>query len=318
MGQLPFSRVTPARPFLHSGVDFAGPINVRMSKGRGNKSYKGYISLFVCMATKSIHLELISDLTSDAFIAGFKRFVARRGHVSEIWSDNGTNFVGASKELLKLVTAEQSSVALEICEWLSNNSVTWHFIPAHAPNFGGLWEAGVKAMKFHLKRVIGVSIMTYEELTTVLTQIEACLNSRPLSILPDNHSDPATLTPGHFLVGEALVIVPEQNYEHSNISTLRRWQMTQRMVQDFWRRWSKEYLVNCLQRYKWSKIIPEPEIGNIVLIKEDNLPPGRWLLGRVVAKHPGLDQITRVVTLKCGQSLLKRPTSKLCILPITQ
>ncbi|CAK1600436.1 unnamed protein product [Parnassius mnemosyne] len=183
MGQLPFSRVTPARPFLHSDVDFAGPINVRMSKGRDNKSYKGYISLFVCMATKAIHLELISDLTSDAFIAGFKRFVARRGHVSEIWSDNGTNFVGASKELLKLVTAEQSSVALEIREWLSNNSVSWHFIPAHAPNFGGLWEAGVKAMKFHLKRVIGVSTMTYEELTTVLTQIEACLNSRPLSIL---------------------------------------------------------------------------------------------------------------------------------------
>ncbi|CAK1591284.1 unnamed protein product [Parnassius mnemosyne] len=318
MGQLPFSRVTPARPFLHSGVDFAGPINVRMSKGRGNKSYKGYISLFVYMATKAIHLELINDLTSDVFIAGFKRFVARRGHVSEIWSDNGTNFVGASKELLKFVTAEQSSVALEIREWLSNNSVSWHFIPAHAPNFGGLWEAGVKAMKFHLKRVIGVSTMTYEELTTVLTQIEACLNSRPLSILPDNHSDPAPLTPGHFLVGEALVIVPERNYEHSNISTLRRWQMTQRMVQDFWRRWSKEYLVNCLQRYKWSKIIPEPEIGNIVLIKEDNLPPGRWLLGRVVAKHPGLDQITRVVTLKCGQSLLKRPTSRLCILPVTQ
>lgn len=318
MGQLPSCRVTPARPFLHSGVDFAGPINIRMSKGRGNKSYKGYLSIFVCMTTKAIHLEVISDLTAEGFIAGFKRFVARRGHVSDMWSDNGTNFVGASKELHKLVTAEQSSVALEIREWLGSNSVLWHFIPAHAPNFGGLWEAGVKATKFHLKRVIGNSTLTYEELTTVLTQIEACLNSRPLSMLPNHHDEPAALTPGHFLIGESLVIVPERNYEQGNVSSLRRWQMTQRMVQDFWRRWSNEYLVHCLQRYKWSKLTPEPKIGDVVLVKEDNLPPARWMLGRVVDRHPGSDQIARVVTLKCGQSLFKRPTSKLCILPVTE
>ncbi|XP_048477681.1 uncharacterized protein LOC119694152 [Plutella xylostella] len=316
MGQLPESRVTPSRPFLHSGVDFAGPINVRMSKGRGNKSYKGYICVFICMATKAIHLEAISDLTAEGFIAGFKRLVARRGHVSDVWSDNGTNFVGASRELHKLVSAENSSVAVEIQEWLSDNSVTWHFIPPHAPNFGGLWEAGVKSTKFHLRRVIGDSTLTYEELATTLAQIEACLNSRPLSILSDDHQDPTPLTPGHFLVGEPLVIVPERNYELCNIASLKRWQLTQRMVQNFWRRWSNEYLVYCMQRYKWSKVIPEPKLGDIVLIKEDNLPPARWLLGRVVAKHPGSDQLTRVVTLKCNGSLIKRPTSKLCILPI--
>lgn len=318
MGQLPSSRVTPAKPFLHSGVDFAGPINIRISKGRGNKSYKGYICLFVCMATKAIHLEAISDLTAEGFIAGFKRLVARRGHVSDVWSDNGTNFVGASKELAKLVAAEQSSVAAEIREWLNANSVSWHFIPPHAPNFGGLWEAGVKSTKFHLKRIIGNSTLTYEEMSTTLTQVEACLNSRPLSMLPSDHNDPTPLTPGHFLIGEPLVIVPERNYEQSNISNLRRWQVTQRMVQDFWRKWSNEYLVHCLQRYKWSKIIPEPNIGDVVLIKEDNLPPARWLLGKVVKKHPGLDNVTRVVTLKCNRSVIKRPTNKLCILPVTQ
>ena len=80
MGNLPEARVRPSRPFLISGVDFAGPILCRMSKGRGAKAYKSYICLFVCMATKAIHLELVSDMTSQAFIAAFKRFVARRGH----------------------------------------------------------------------------------------------------------------------------------------------------------------------------------------------------------------------------------------------
>lgn len=318
MGQLPTSRVTPARPFLNSGVDFAGPISMRTSKGRGHQAYKGYICVFVCMVTKAIHLEAVSDLTSQGFIAGFKRFVSRRGFVSNIWSDNGTNFVGAAKELRHLVAAEQSSVAVEIREWLGNNSTSWHFIPPHSPNFGGLWEAGVKSTKFHLRRVIGNSTLTFEEMSTLLSQIEACLNSRPLSMLPDNSMDPVPLTPGHFLIGEPLIAVPERNYESSNISNLRRWQVTQRMLQDFWRRWSNEYLVHLLQRYKWTKNVPEPGIGDVVLVKEDNLPPARWLLGKVVEKHPGLDKVTRVVTLKCNGSLIKRPISKLCILPIAK
>lgn len=316
MGQLPSCRVTPARAFMKSGVDFAGPISIRMSKGRGNKSYKGYICLFVCMVTRAIHLEVISDLTSEGFIAGFKRFVARRGHCREIWSDNGTNFVGASKELHSLVAIEKSSVALEIRSWLNDNSVTWHFIPPHAPNFGGLWEAGVKSTKFHLKRVIGDSTLTFEEMTTLLTQIEACLNSRPISQLPTDHSDPSPLTPGHFLIGEPLITVPDQDFVDVNIGSLRRWQVTQRMLQDFWRRWSDEYLVNLLHRYKWAKHTPEPVVGDIVLVKEDNLPPARWLMGQVIEKHPGLDGITRVVSLKCNGSIIKRPTSKLCILPV--
>ncbi|XP_063830967.1 uncharacterized protein LOC135080214 [Ostrinia nubilalis] len=148
MGSLPSVRCTPARPFLHSGLDYAGPINIRTSKGRGHRSYKGYISLFVCMSTRAIHLELVSDMTSQAFLAAFKRFTARRGHCTDIWSDNGTTFVGASKELQQL-----SSIQEHIVQNLEMNGTTWHFIPPHAPNFGGIWEAGVKSTKFHLKRM---------------------------------------------------------------------------------------------------------------------------------------------------------------------
>ena len=318
MGQLPSARVTPIRAFYRSGVDYAGPIQIRTSKGRGHRAYKGYICLFVCMATRAVHLEAVSDLTSQGFIAAFKRFVARRGHCADLFSDNGTNFVGAARELRSLFTQETSTLTMEIAKCLANNGTTWHFIPPHAPHFGGLWEAGIKSTKHHLRRVIGTATLTFEEISTLLYQIEACLNSRPLSQIGTNSQDPTPLTPGHFLIGEPLLLVPENNYETSSISSLKRWQLTQKMLQQFWRRWSSEYLSQFLHRYKWANKTPEPEIGDLVLVKEDGLPPAKWLLGRITSKHPGLDNITRVVTLNCKGVTFKRPVHKLCILPVAQ
>lgn len=315
MGRLPKCRVTPSKPFLHTGVDYAGPIQIRTSKGRGHKSYKGYICLFICMATRAVHLEAVSDLTSQGFLAAFKRFVARRGHCGQLWSDNGTNFVGAAKELKTLFNKEFTAVSIEIASILANNGTEWRFIPPHAPNFGGLWEAGIKSTKHHLKRVIGESTLTFEEMSTVLSQIEACLNSRPLCAASSEPDDPTPLTPGHFLVGEAPVLTPDDNYEQFQMSNLRRWQMTQRMVQCFWRRWSQEYLTMLSQRYKWTFRTREPKIGDVVLVKEDNLPPAKWCYGRVVDIHPGADDVVRVVSLKCKDTIIKRPISKLCLLP---
>jgi hypothetical protein len=155
-------------------------------------------------------------------------------------------------------------------------------------------------------------------MSTLLSQIEACLNSRPLSVLSSDPAEAVPLTPGHFLVGEPLVTVPEANYEGTNISTLKRWQITQEMLQNFWRRWSNEYLTHLMQRYKWAFKTPEPEVGDIVLVKEDDLPPSKWLFGRILIKHAGSDGLTRVVSLKYKNSVVKRPTSKLCVLPINE
>ncbi|CAK1594262.1 unnamed protein product [Parnassius mnemosyne] len=312
MGSLPAVRCTPARAFLHSGVDYAGPINIRTTKGRGHHSHKGYICLFICMSTRAIHLEAVNDMSTQAFLAAFRRFVARRGHCTQIWSDNGTTFVGASRELEQLKTNKEG-----LATYLESHGTEWHFIPPHAPNFGGLWEAGVKSTKLHLKRVIGESTLTFEEMSTLLSQIEACLNSRPITVDSSDPSDPLPLTPGHFLIGGPLIAVPEFNdYLESNISSLKRWQFIQQMLQHFWRRWSQEYLSNLMNRYKWSSREPEPNIGDVVLVKEDNLPPSRWLMGRIVEKHPGIDNVTRVVTIRTKSSFIKRPTSKLCVLPV--
>ncbi|KAJ0169355.1 hypothetical protein K1T71_015239 [Dendrolimus kikuchii] len=264
MGQLPAVRVTPARPFKSSGVDYAGPINIRTTKGRGHHAYKGYICLFVCMVSKAVHIELVSDLTSQGFLTAFKRFVARRGPCTDLWRVNGTNFVGAARELKILLTSENSTLQEELSKALATNGTFWHFIPPHSPNFGGLWEAGIKSIKFHLKRVIGDATLTYEELSTVLTQIEACLNSRPLARLDTESDAIEALTPGHFLVGEPLVTAPDYNFEASNLSCLRRWQLTQIMMQNFWKRWSQEYLTKFLHRYKWAYQHREPGIGDIL------------------------------------------------------
>lgn len=314
MGDLPKQRITPARPFLNSGVDFAGPYQTLMSRGRGVRLNKSYIAIFVCMATRAIHLELVSDLTSEAFIGAYRRFVSRRGKCAHLWSDQGRNFVGASKALAEAFIEAKLDWDGEISKKLAEDGTQWHFIPCYSPNFGGLWEAGVKALKHHLKRTLD-SHLTFEEMSTLLCQIEACLNSRPYNnITEDDYQTP--LTPGHFLIGESTVTVPSPTFTADKIGHLSRWQHLQKLLNDFWRRWQQEYISKLQQRRKWAKREEDLEVGQIVLIKNEALPPGKWLMGRVIKKHPGTDGLTRVYSVKSGDSIVKRSVSKLCYFPV--
>ncbi|CAK1602112.1 unnamed protein product [Parnassius mnemosyne] len=316
MGDLPQVRVTPSRAFLYSGVDFAGPLQVLTSKGRGAKTHKAYISIFICMVTKAIHLELVGDMTSEAFIGAFRRFVARRGKCIHLYSDQGRNFVGANKELTQAWKEACAEFTGHVAARLVSEGTQWHFIPAYSPNFGGLWEAGVKSIKHHLKRILSTNL-TFEEMTTLLCQIEACLNSRPLCPVDESDTDQIEpLTPGHFLIGEAPITIPSPSLKEVKVHYLTRWQHTQKLLHDFWSRWQSEYLSRLQQRPKWLKQRKELERGDIVLIKSDNLPPGKWALGRVTDKHPGPDGVTRVYSVKSGDSVVKRTVTKLCLLPI--
>nr|XP_033325360.1 uncharacterized protein LOC117219916 [Megalopta genalis] len=190
-------------------------------------------------------------------------------------------------------------------------------IPPRAPHFGGLWERGVRSVKRHLRRVIGEQRLTFEEMCTILAQIEACLNSRPLHPLSSDPSDLNPLTPGHFLVGEALTTLPHADLTDIRQNRLNRFQLLQQTVQHFWRRWQRDYLHNLQQRHKWKQGHGNPlKVGDMALIKEDNLPPLKWALGRVVELHPGQDGICRVFTIRTTRGMLKRPASKICMLPI--
>ncbi|XP_037906171.1 uncharacterized protein LOC119648480 [Hermetia illucens] len=308
MGILPQERVRPGKPFARTGIDYAGPITIKWSNGRGTKTTKAYIVVFVCLSTKAVHLELASDLTAKTRIVAIRRFIARRGMCHTLISDNGTNFVGADKLLRetarKMIEEAQGKLAV--------NNIDWKFIPPGSPHFGGIWEAAVKSMKRHLIKTIGAHLLNVEEMFTLLAQIEACMNSRPLTPLSIDPHDLTALTPGHSLTGEHLFELPDGNTE-DNVT--KKWQLVQRLKQQFWHRWSLEYLTQLQQRAKWFSENRKINVDDLVLIKCENQPSGRWPLGRIVAVHPGNDGLTRVVTLKTENNIIKRPISKICPLP---
>jgi hypothetical protein len=192
MGELPSTRVRHARPFLTTGIDYAGPVSLRLGPPRSKTVTKGYIAIFVCFVTKAVHIEVVTSLTTEAFIVALRRFIARSGKQKTITSDNGTNFQGAANQLHKVYKMLHSSSEIaRVQDFLVKEGCDWKFIPPHTPHFGGLWEAVVKSMKYHLRRTLGSHIATYEELCTLLAEIEACLNSRPLCTLS---SDPILQT----------------------------------------------------------------------------------------------------------------------------
>ncbi|XP_050294291.1 uncharacterized protein LOC126734638 [Anthonomus grandis grandis] len=279
MGNLPKTRITPSRPFSVSGVDYAGPFSLRDRTGRNFRTNKAYIAFFVCFATKAIHLELVSDLTSECFLAALYRFMSRRGKCIQIYSDQGTTFVGALNELNAFLKEHSSTIS----DKLANQGKQWNFIPPRAPHFGGLWESSVKSVKYHLKRVVGSLSLTFEDFSTIITQIKACLNSRPLCPLSDNPNDPNPLTPAHFLIGEPLTTCPQVDLLGVAENRLSKYQHRQQMVQHFWSRWGQGMHCRTPDTYEMEAELPAaPETrrscahhgGWITTIKMANWPSG--------------------------------------------
>ncbi|KAF0754054.1 Uncharacterized protein FWK35_00018225 [Aphis craccivora] len=284
------------------GIDFAGPLTIRELKLRKARECKVYISVFICMTVKAVHLEIVTDLSTSAFLAALDRFVARRGLPSDIYSDCGTNFVGASKQLRQYFSETKTRDQLS-----SRIPCSWHFNPPSAPHFGGIWEAAVKSMKRLLVRVVGAHTLTYEELNTVICRIESVLNSRPLTPLSSDPGELESLTPGHFLVGQPLLCVPEPNVLDTPDRLTSRWKLLHQCHQAFWKRWSSEYLNNLQLRSKWTSIDTPLKVGDLVLIKDNLTTPLGWRLGRIIELLPGRDEVVRVVKLMTRQeSVLTR------------
>ncbi|XP_062538652.1 uncharacterized protein LOC134206926 [Armigeres subalbatus] len=314
MGELPAERVTVARPFSRTGIDYFGPLYVR--PGPRRTAIKAYGAIFVCMATKAVHIELVSDLSTDRFIQALRRFVARRGKCAEIFSDNGTNFVGARnrlEELLRLLKDKNHKQGVN--NYCLEEGIRWHFSPPSGPHFGGLWEAAVRSTKYHLQRVVGDVPVSIEDMITLLIQVEGCLNSRPLTALSTDPNDLEPLTPAHFLIGASLHSLPELDVSTTPVNRLTQKEVVQRKLQDFWNRWRREYLSQLQGRIKRWRPPVDVKVGKMVVICDNNVPPMHWKLGRIEKTHPGTDGIVRVVTLRTASGSLKRPVEKVCFLP---
>ena len=313
MGDLPEFRVQANNPFEHVGVDFAGPFQIKIGSRRNSPIGKAYIAVFICCTIKAVHLEVTSDLSSETFIAALDRFLSRRGNVKHIYSDNGTTFVGTNNSISNLNRIVQMD---KTQSFLLNNDITWHFIPPRSAHFGGLWEAMVKSVKYHLKRINKEMVFSFEELVTLTTSIEGVLNSRPITPLSDDPNDPTPLTPGLLLNGAVPTNIIKQDFTTTPDNRLTRWQMISKLLQNFWIRWKKDYLCTLQQRTKWQKSKPNIKLNTIVLIVDENLPPTRWMMGRVIETHPGDDQRIRVVSIRTKNGIFKRAITKICPLPI--
>lgn len=296
MGQLPKARVTVSRPFNHVGIDFAGPFSCKCVAHRSVRFYKIYIAFYVCFVTRAVHLEIVSSLSTEAFLASLQRFVARRGIPSNIYSDNATNFVGANN-LLNLASSS------DLKKYAYEKSIKWHFIPPRAPHHGGLWEAAVKSAKHHLIRVTNGQVLNFEEYATVFSTIESILNSRPLCYRQTSNSVPELLTPGHFLVGSCLLTIdaPEA-ISSKTVSLSRRYELMQSQINSFWKSWSADYLNELKLRAKWQKLETNLKPQDVVLIKEPNLKPSQWMMGVIETTFSDNQGVVRTATVRTNHS----------------
>lgn len=317
MADLPRSRVeTAPKAFSHTGCDYAGPLQITSVRGRGQRPRKAYICLFTCMTTRAIHLEVASDLSTASFLLAFKRFLSRRGPVECLYTDNGTNFIGARsylRELYQFLAKEYQP------QWegeLAEHRITLKNIPCRAPHFGGCWESEVKNVKTHLFKVIGHQILTFDELNTVLAQVEALLNSRPLYSLSSDPSEPSALTPAHFLHTKPLVFLPSREINETRLHLISRYELTDKLVQSFWKRWRQEYLHTLQSRQKWNTPSNPIKLGTVVVSMEDNVMPLHWPLGLITEIFPDRHGVVRVASVKTKSGILQsRPIVKLCPLP---
>ncbi|XP_074649826.1 uncharacterized protein LOC141904997 [Tubulanus polymorphus] len=276
MGQLPAERLIDVPPFTNVGVDFAGPLYVV----NGNEEQKSYILLFTCMSTRAVHLELTEDLSAPEFLKATERMMHRRGKFT-------------------------------IEAGLNKHGVTWKFIPPKSPWQGGFYERLVRSVKEPLRKILGKARLTFNDLRTVLVEVECQLNSRPLTIISADQEDPLPLTPGHFLVGRNLQIVPDIDDVTKKTSFGQKWQYRQRLAKLFWSRWYKEYLVELNKMQKWTEIQENAKIGDVVLVADDNVKKADWRLGRIIDVHMGRDDLVRSVTVKTVKGVIRRPVQRL-------
>ncbi|GBP95433.1 hypothetical protein EVAR_68848_1 [Eumeta japonica] len=222
-----------------------------------------------------------------SFLAAFTRFVGRRGLPRKVMSDNGTNFVGAERSLRREYEDFLKAASQDIAQKYVSHGFQWSFIPPNTPHMGGLWEAGVRSFKMHFKKVARNNRYTFEEFTTLLTRIESVLNSRPISPLSDDPDELLALTPGHFLRGAPLTTTPETPAE--SLTLRDRWERLKVSHHQFAQRWKDEYLKELQKRYKWQNSEENLSIGQLVVIKDDLLPPNEWRLGRITKIYSGND-----------------------------
>jgi hypothetical protein len=309
MADLPPDRMSPAPPFTFTGVDFFGPFIIK----DGRKQLKRYGALFTCLVSRAIHIESSNSLNTDSFINTLRRFLARRGPILELRCDNGTNFVGAERELRQAITAiDQDAVR----EHLLKQHIQWKFNPPAASHMGGVWERQIRTVRKVLSplfREFGERLDD-ESFRTLLCEVEAIVNSRPLTSVSDNPDDLDPLTPNHLLTMKSVVLAPPGQFQRDDIYLRKRWRRVQYLANQFWTRWRREYLLTLQQRTKWNQPRRSLHVGDVVLLVDDTISRNHWSMGRITKTEPDKKGFVRSVHVKTQSSGFRRPIDKLVLL----
>ena len=275
---LPPERVSEDPPFSNVGIDFAGPLYVRNKEGQECKTY---ICLLTCATTRAVHLEVTCELSAAAFLLAFRRFCGRRGVPTVIFSDNAKT-KHYSKEIKGLTRPE------EVHQYLTNQHIRWNFIVEKAPWWGGFWERLVKGVKRCLKKTIGRSTLTLDELTTIMIEIEATLNNRPLTYVHDDSEGIShTLTPADLIYGRRVATTPsgrQFDITSTNKTLTKRAKYQFRMLSNFTKQWQRDYLLSLQERRSVktrSGVLRQIQIGDIVVLRDDGTARCLWKLAKV-------------------------------------
>lgn len=295
-GDLPSERLQHHQfPFSCTAVDYFGPMQVTI----GRRLEKRWGALFTCLTTRAIHLELVPSLSTSSMIMALRRMAARRGAPRTIFSDNGSNFVRANKEL------EEAA---------QERGIKWKFIPPGSPNMGGAWERLVRTVKTALAAVLHERNPPEEVLHTLMTEVEHIVNCRPLTPVSMEPEEEESLTPNHFLLGRSCGAMAPGEFDDTELIGKASWKTTQRLADHFWKRWVNEYLPLLMPRKIEGRETTDPQEGDVVMIVDATLPRNSWPRGEVIKTYPGPDGRTRVLDVRTTGGVLRRPTRRVIVL----
>nr|XP_054604550.1 uncharacterized protein LOC129165413 [Nothobranchius furzeri] len=314
MSDLPAERLQTDPPFSYVGLDVFGPweVSARRTKG-GQANSKRWAVLFTCMSTRAIHIEVVETLSASSFIYALRRFFAIRGPAKQLRSDRGTNFVGAAKDL-KLNPPKPDEPVLDA--YLQQQRCSWVFNAPHSSHMGGTWERMIGISRRILDSMLlqaGNPTLTHEVLTTLMAEVTAIINARPLIPVSSDPDAPFILTPASLLTQKFdPVPIPSGDFTKADMYT-RQWKRVQALADTFWARWQKDYLHMLQSRQKWQRRKPNLKEGNIVLLKDKQLKRNEWPMGIIVKTLPSKDGVVRKLEVKVARD----KTSKTFCRPIS-
>ncbi|XP_054763530.2 uncharacterized protein LOC129270153 [Lytechinus pictus] len=308
MANLPSDRVKPDEPpFTSVGIDYFGPLEVK----RGRSVVKTYGVMFTCLVSRAVHIEKAESLNTDSCIAAIRKFIARRGTVNHMRSDNGTNLIGAQRELKREIDNWNQ---VQISDTLLQRNIQWTFNPPGGSHHGGVWERQIRTVRQLLFNLVRQQRLDDEGLHTFLCEAEGIINGRPLTKASNDPNDLEALTPNHLILMKSQPVLPPTLTRETDTYARRRWKQVQYLSDIFWRRWMREYLPQLQQRQKWVEPQRSLQVGDLVLVVDQTLPRNSWLLGRVTQVYADDEGLVRKAEVKTKLGVYLRPISKLCFI----